>query len=464
MFDGSGFFLEKLSENVAAARFDDFDQKTLDNAKNRILDLIGCAISGAKAKGNLALADLIKSWGGKEESTIYVYGGKVPAHNAAMVNSIMARSYDFEAIGAFVDGADLPSHISVTTVMTALALGEAKDVDGKELITALLVGDDVACRILAASNFSFTWGWDGNGTVNAFGAAAVAGRLLGLTPSQMQNAFGIVLNQMGGTFQNIWDGSLCFKLPNGLSARNGIFSAELAKGGWDGPKDALFGKYGYFDLYTQGCPEPEILIKDLGKKYYTEATFKPYPCCRANHAAIDCALKIVDEHEVDPEKIEEILLKVPPRVRDMFVGQPFKLRENPQVDAAFNLRFCVANVLLRKGISLEHFQENYLNEPTISFLADKVEIQGFDPREQNKKSASLKVKMKDGREYLAEVDFPKGGPLHNSLSQEEIKEKFLKNITFSQTIPEENGQKIISLIERLEEVEYISELVSLLAV
>lgn len=464
MFNSSRFYLEKISENVLNACFDNFDQKTLDNAKNRILDLIGCAISGAKAKGNLALADLIKSWGGKEESTIFVYGGKVPAHNAAMVNSIMARSYDFEAIGAFVDGVDLPSHISVTTVMTALSLGEAKNVNGKELITALLVGDDIACRILAASNFSFTLGWDGNGTVNAFGATAVAGRLLGLTPSQMQNAFGIVLNQLAGSFQNIWDGSLCFKFPNGLSARNGIFSAELAKAGWDGPKDALFGKYGYFDLYTEGCTDPDILIKDLGKKYYTEATFKPYPCCRANHAAIDCALKIVNEHKVDINKIEEIILNVPPRVRDMFVGQPFKVRENPQIDAAFNLRFCVANVLLRKTISIKHFQENYIKEPEISFLANKVKVEGLESCELNKKSATLKVKMKDGKEYFAEVDFPKGGPVHNSLSKEEIQEKFLKNITFSKTISENNGQKIISLIENLEEVENVSELIYLIAV
>ena len=431
MADNYSIYVDKISENVLKADFENIDKETLENAKNRILDLIGCSIGGADGPGNKAIIDLVKSWGGKEESTIFVHGGKVPAHNAAMINSIMARSYDFEAIGAFVDDVDLPSHISVTTVMTALALGEARNVSGKELITALLIGDDIACRLLAASNFGFTLGWDGYGTVNAFGATAIAGRLLGLTQTQMQNAFGIVLNQLAGSFQNIWDGSLCFKLPCALSARNGIFSAELSKAGWDGPRDALFSKFGYFHLYTEGYNNPEILIKDLGKRFYTEATFKPYPCCRANHAAIDCALKIVNEHEVDIGNIEDIVLKVPPRVRDMFVGQPFKIRQNPQIDAAFNLRFCVANVFLRKKITVDHFQEKLISEPGISDIAGKVQVEGFDPHEQNKRVAALTVRMKDGKEYFSQVDYPKGGPVYNKLSYEEIKEKFRWNVAYT---------------------------------
>jgi len=184
----------------------------------------------------------------------------------------MARSYDFEATQSRVNGVNIPSHTSGTTVTTALTLGEAKDISGKELITALLVGDDVACRILAASGFSFSLGWDNVGTVNAFGATAIAGRLLGLSEIQLQNAFGIVLNQLAGSFDTIWDGVAAFKLFQGLSARNGIFSAELAKAGWTGPKDALLGN---------------------------------------NHTAIDCALNLINKHNIEIDKVDKIILKVP---------------------------------------------------------------------------------------------------------------------------------------------------------
>ena len=464
MLSDPGNYIERISENILETRFENFDQGTLQNVKKRIIDVVGCLIGGVNAPGNLPIIDLVKNWGGREEATIFVHGGKAPAHNVAMVNSIMARSFDFEAIGAFVEGVDLPSHISVTTVFTALALGEATGVSGKELITALLVGDDIACRILAATDFGFALGWDGNGTINAFGATAIAGRLLGLTKTQMRNAFGIMLNQLAGSFQNIWDGSYCFKFPNGLSARNGIFSAELARAGWNGPEDALFSKFGYFHLYTEGCTNPEILVKDLGNRYYTEATFKPYPCCRANHAAVDCALNLVSKHEIDINSIKEIILKVPPRVRNMFVGQPFKIRATPQIDAAFNLRFCVANVLLRKNLSLEHFNENLIKEPEITNIAGKIAVEELSTHERSKMAASLKIIMVDDREYFTEVAFARGGPVHNSLSLEEIKEKFMNNVAFSQAIPKENAEKYLKLVESLENIEEIGEMIKLLAV
>lgn len=455
-------YIEKISDNVLSTSFESFDQEKLENAKYRFIDVLGCVICGANASGNLALIDLVKAWGGREEATILVHGGKAPAHNVAMINSVMARSYDFEATQARVNGVNLPSHISGTTVMTALTLGETNDISGKELISALLVGDDVACRILAASGFGFTLGWDNVGTVNALGATAIAGRLLGLSKKQLQNAFGIVLNQLAGSFETIWDGSPVFKLVQGLSARNGIFSAELAKAGWTGPEDPLLGKFGYFALYTEGCTNPDILIEDLGKKYHTEVTYKPYPGCRANHTVVDCALNFVKKYDLEIDEVEQIILKVPAVVRDMFVGQPFMIREVPQIDAAFNIRFSVANILLRKNITLEHFQEDLIRDPRITIIAKKIIIEELTNVDIQARGASLQVKLKNGKEYFSDVSFAKGDPVLSPLSKEEVKQKFMNNVAFSQTISEVNAEKILTVIENLEEVEKLSELIKLM--
>ncbi len=455
-------YIVRISENILTSSYENFDQETLENAKKRIIDVLGCLISGAGAAGNSGLIDLVKDWGGREEATILVYGGKAPVHNVVLANSMMARSYDFETVGALVEGVDYASHISGTTVTTALSLGEFKDISGKELITALLVGDDIACRLVAASISEFAMGWDWVGIINAFGATAIAARLLGLTIKQIQNAFGIVLSQLSGSFQNIWDGAATFKLLQGLSAKNGILSAELSKAGLTGPEDALFSKFGYFHLYTKGCRDPEILIKDLGKKYYAEATFKVYPCCRANHAAIDCALNIVNTYAVENDRIDEIIIYVSPMVRNMFVGQPFKIREIPQIDAAFNIRYCVASVLLRKTISLEHFQENMVRDPEIRNIVNKIKIEEQERLEQ-KLGASVKVKMKDGKELFSNVDYAKSDPLQSPLSIEEIKKKFMNNVTFAQNISEENAEKILTLIDNLEKMDSIHELIKLLS-
>ena len=366
--------IEELSANVLDTRFDYFDQATLENAKSRIIDIIGCLIGGAYADGNPALIDLVKEWGGKEEATILAHGGKVPAHNAAMVNSIMARSFEFEVLVAMVDGVWFPSHISATTITTAIALGEMKGINGRELITAVLVGDNIAARVLGASGFRITRGWDSVGTVSTLGATATAGRLLGLDRRQMRHAFGIALNQLAGSFQNAWDGSTAFKLLQGVSARNGIFSAQLAKAGWTGPEDALLSKFGYYHLYTESCVNPEILTKDLGKTYYTECAFKPYPCCRGAHPAIDCALALVGKHDIKAEDIEEIVLYAPEGVLDSFLGQPFRIGEFPHGNAAFNCQYTDANALLRGSSKPEHFSEEAIRDPRVNDVISKISL------------------------------------------------------------------------------------------
>jgi 2-methylcitrate dehydratase PrpD len=452
--------IEELSANVLDARFEDFDQATLDNAKSRIIDVVGCLIGGANAVGNSALIDLVKEWGGKEEATILIYGGKVPTHHAAMVNSVMARSFDFEALIPLIDGVQVPAHISGTTIPTAVTMGEAKRINGKELITALLVGDDIAIRVLGASGFWLNLGWDNTGTVNMIGATAIAGRLLGLNKKQMRNAFGITLNQIAGSFQSIWDGSTTFKLYQGLSARNGIFSAQLAKAGWTAPEDALLSRFGYYHLYTEGCINPEILTRNLGKEYYVESVFKPYPGCRGTHPAIDCALALVRNHHIKAEDIEEVVLYIPRGGLEAFYGRPFRIGEFPHANAAFNCQYAAANTLLRGSVKPEHFSEESIRDPRINALIKKIKLAELP--DAPTLSAKLSVKMKDGRELDEFNDSPKGDPLRNPMSKDEIIAKFMDNVDFSQKVSRDNAQKVLELLENLEKLDSVNKIVELL--
>jgi 2-methylcitrate dehydratase PrpD len=449
--------IQELASNVLETRFESFDNDTVEHAKNRILDAIGCTIGGANASGCGVIVDLVKKWGGEKESTILAHGGKVPAHNAAMVNSIMCRSYDFEPVGPYVYDMNIPAHISGTTVPTAIALTEKNMASGKELITALILGDDLTSRILAASRYSFDLGWDGTGTANMFGATAIAGRLMGLDEQQMLNAFGIVLNQMAGTFQNIYDKVHSFKLPMGLAAQAGIFSAEMAAEGFTGVKDALLSKHGYFSLYCGRC-DPEILNRDLGKKFFADGTFKPYPACRSNHAPIDCALQLVHTHDIEPADIDKVTINVNPMTRDGFVGQPFEIRDVPQVDAAFSLQYTVANALLRKSVRLEHFTEKYIQDQEILNLTRKVEITGNLPPDKSL-TAEVEVTMKDGTKFSAFTDAPKGDTRYNPLTKEEMKDKFRANAAFSQVVSPEKTEKTLSMIEVLEEVNDVTAII-----
>jgi 2-methylcitrate dehydratase PrpD len=452
--------VEALSANILNTRYENFGRETLDNAINRIIDVTGCAIGGANATGNKALVELVRGWGGSPEATILVHGGKVPAHNAAMVNSIMARSFDFEALTPLIDGVQVPAHISGTTVMTAFTLGEMSGCSGKEMITALLVGDDAAIRILGASGFALGSGWCNTGTVNQFGATAVAGRMLGLDKRQMRNAFGIVLSQLAGTLQNVWDGTTAFKLPQGLSARNGIFSAQLARAGWTSPEDALLSRFGYYQLYTPGCRDADILTRDLGKTYFTESVFKPYPCCRGTHASIDCALGLLKKYQISVRDIEKATIYLPKAEAEAFMGQPFNIGDFPQANAAFSCRYTTATALLRGCVRPEHFSDESIRDPEVLALASKIDVTELPGAREL--TAKLMVKMKDGREFSEFTDSPWGDALKNPMTRDDIINKYYSNIAYSKTIAEDKARQVLDLLLNLEKVGNVSDIVKLL--
>jgi 2-methylcitrate dehydratase PrpD len=450
----------ELVKNVLETSFERFDPAEVDRARAKLIDVVGCIIGGANAPGCSMLVDLIQEWGGKKEGVMLVHGIRVPLHNAALVNGVMARSYDFEPTGPLVDGKSTPAHLSGTTVPTAITVAEHKGVSGKDLLTALILGDDIASRIIAASNLNVDSGFDSTGTVNAFGAAAIAGRLMGLNEQQMLNAFGIVLNQFAGTFQNIFDAAHTFKLPQGLSAQAGIFSVALAKKGFTGVKDPLLSRYGYFALYCKSY-QLDILTKDLGKHFYMDNTCKPYPCCRSNHAAIEAVLRLGKSHPIEINDIDEIIVDITPTARDFAVGQPFKIREVPQIDAAFSIQYNVANALLRKDTKLVHFTDEYVRDEKIADMVNKIRLTSTTSPE-TPLGAGVKIKMRNGGEYEARVDMPKGHGVLTPLTPAEKKAKFFDNVDFSNTIPGDRAEKALGLLERLEEVDDVTEIFKLL--
>jgi 2-methylcitrate dehydratase PrpD len=452
--------IEKLVASALDTRFENFNEATLETTKYRIIDALGCLIGGSTDTGNPALGKLLKETGGKKEATILVHGDKVPVGEAALINCAMARSFDFEPVSPLVNGFSCPGHISGTTVPTALTVAEAANASGKEMITALLVGDDIAARLLAASGFGFSLGWDGTGTVNAFGATAIAGRLLGLNKLQLRNAMGIVLNQIGSTFQIIWDGTMAFKLPQGLSGRAGILSAQLAKAGWTGPEDALLSKFGYYKMFTEGCQKPEALTRDLGRNYYYDGTIKPYPCCRITHAAIDCALALVKKHNLKPDDIVSVNLDTAQGGIDHIVGQPFKIGPFPHGNAAFSYEYVIATSFLFGGVKPEHFTEQAIRNPQITDFIKKIKLTAVKDVEFEK--ARMTVTLKDGRKLTETVVNVKGDPLTNPMTHEDIIAKFWTNVEFSKKISQKKASQLLEMLQNLEKVDSIKKLIPFL--
>lgn len=459
--DEQGTHLDRIIANILETKFEDIPPAAVDHAKNRLIDAIGCMICGANDTGNPELLGIVRDWGGKPEARVFVHGDKVPAATAAMVNCIICRSFDFEPVSPVVDGEQIPGHISGTTTMTALTLGDMQNVSGKELLASLLVGDDMATRVLLAGKGSGTRrGYDHVGQANSFGATAIAGRLIRLNHSQMRNAFGLILDHLGGAQRMISETTTGFKLSQGTSARDAVFCVQLARAGWSGVQDVLLAEGGYYSMFTDGIRDPELLTKDLGKKYYSDGTFKPYPCCRMNHAAIDCAVDIVNKNDISSDDIEKVILYVSAGALHDIIGQPFRIMNSPHASAGFSVQYNVANILVRGSSRPEHFTEKAIRDTVISdFINQKITM--AELTEGNMESGRVKVIMKDGREFDRFTEIARGDP-RNPISRKELLAKYQTNIEFSNTVSGENAEKVLKMVEDLENINSVKKLVDLL--
>lgn len=393
MHEGLLSELSEIVERGLQVRFEDLPEETVAAVEARVVDVVGCALGGFGAQGNEAVRDLVASWAGTPEATVLGGNAKLPAVHAAMVNAIAARSYDFEVMSVLVGDRLIPSHHAATTVMTALALAEANQASGRDMLTAIAVGDDLSARLLAASGLDFSQGWDGSAVYSAPGAALIATRMMGLGHEQALSAIALTIAQISHTIEDLYDGGTSFKLGQGTAARNAIFAAGLAARGWTGMKDALGGRYGFFRQYTAGCSDRDILTHELGRTFYGEAYFKPYPSCLATHVALECALALHDEAPFDAGSISAITVKMPaPRLYN-FCGKPFEAREFPHCDAIFSYRYPVALALLKGHVVQDDYSEDAIRSPEIARLCTSMELQ---PLTDGRSGVEVDVRLSNG--------------------------------------------------------------------
>jgi 2-methylcitrate dehydratase PrpD len=442
-------------EQVGKTSFKDFSEEDIERAKYRLIDSFGVIVASASGDGNDLAVKLVSDIGGRGDASIFGQKRKVPAHNAAFVNSLIMRSFDFEVVEAQIkDGKSTPTHISGTSVPTALAMAEWKKVSGEKMLTALLLGEDLAARLAGSGLCNpFISPWDNTGLVNGLGAALIAGYIMGLDESGLTNALGIALNQLSGSGGNIFDKVMAFKLPIALAARNGIFSAQLGALGFTGMKDPIAGPGGYYDSFCESHNVDDFLL-DLGKIHYAEVVIKPYSACRATHPAIDAAIEIRGKHAPDIAKIAVIRAKIGTRLIGSFVDGDFS-GDAPRISAAFNLKYNIASALVNGQI---HPMDNTIEkiaDPSLQALICKIENIGAD----GLTGASIEVEMENGEKYRSDVTVGTGDLFKKPLSVEQILGKFYKNTDFSGCISKEAAEEAVAFIMDIEHRDNIQPLI-----
>ncbi len=457
-------YTERLVNYIADTKFEDLDDVSISRAKERLIDSFGVMMIGSHASDTDDVVDLFKSIGGTKESSIATYGIKLPMAHAAFLNSLIMRAYDFEAIDAepVIEGeASTAAHISGTTVPTALAVGERYSCSGKDLLRALILADDVTTRLLNASGFSVHDYFDGNGTANVIGAATVAGLIMGLTKEELHGAYALAVNQMTGTMQNVFEKQVTFKLPIALSAKSGILAAQLACCGYTpGLVDPIAGPRGYFGLFYSN-PTPEKTFSKFGERYFADCVIKPWPSCRATHGSIDATFKALDGKTYTPDEVEKVSIHVAEGVRS-FVGQGFEFGMDMSYQGAFSIDFLIATAILYGGIRPEHFTSDKMTDPNIGSLLSKIEVLGDLPASAGSFKANVEVVLKDSQVLKGETIMPLGDYYQTRFDRDKLLEKYYYNVAFGGKVSKESADKIVALVDDLENLDDVSKLMELI--
>lgn len=451
-----------LARNVVERNYEDIPRDEIEMEKIVLLDIFGCIIAGATAPGCQPAAEYALDMGGKPESSILMYGGKVPAENAAFVNGIMAHALDYEASGGG------PAHAHPSIMSAGLAISERLGyVSGREFLTALVLAIDTSYRIANSWN-PRKHGWDPTVVVSTFGVVAMVGRLLKFNVEQMVSAFGVALAQLGSTPQPVCDGALAVKLHPGLAARAGIFSAAMVERGIGGPKNVLQGDYGYYKVYSRGECDVAVIHKNLGKKFHSLKTaFKGYPGTAFAMEAAEGVIELSTKHDIKPDDVETIIVYLVKGSQD-FTGVtcgPFEIRECPQIDAVYSQRYAVASALLRRDCCLDFFTEPFVRDPRIPNLVKRVRIERvIEPVPGVFPPARVELVLKNGQRHTIQIDSFKGN-IDRPLNRQEIIAKFRSSVAYSgkssKPVPVQAGEVLLQAVQGLEELDDVGRIAEL---
>ena len=414
----------QLAEFVGGSTYDGLPAEVRERTKALVLDLVGISVRArhdAESTPSMVAAAARLGLASGACTVIGDAAGYAPA-GAAMLNGTLAHSLDFDDTHG---AASL--HPSAPIVPAALAAAEMAGADGKSVIAAIVAGYEVQIRLSLALDpkAHYDRGFHPTATCGAFGAAAAAGRLLGLDHDGYLNAFGIVLSMSAGSMQFLVNGAWTKRSHVGHAAMCGLTAAVLAREGYVGAAEPLEGKWGFLHAYAPAA-DPRKAVDGLGSRWETmNIGVKPYPSCRYSHAPLDGLLELVRANAIKPDEVEEIAVGVP-EPGWKIIGDPEPAKQSPKsvVDGQFSMAFCAAVALRTGGLVWDDYAK-HLGDPATLALCRKVRtsidraIPAGTPLEM---SGSVRVKTRRGS-FETSVRVPKGEPA-NFLSASELRAKF----------------------------------------
>jgi len=452
-------YSQAIGRFIGGLKLDDVPSAVVEKAKLVFLDTLGVALASSTMDFGGMVTRVAQKLGGAPQSTVIGSKNKVAAANAVIANGTLAHGLDYDDT---LEEAIV--HTGSCAWMTALAVGEEVNANGRAVLEAAIAATEVLCKVgLVAPGKFHARGFHPTAICSTFGAAAAAGKLYGLTPAQWSDAFGLCGSQSSGIIEYLADGTWTKRLHPGWSAHGGVIATMLAREGFRGPGKVFEGTHGFFHAFGGENDYRFEKLTELGKQWeIPRLTFKSYPCGSISHPYMDCALKLREKFSPAPEKIAEVVCRTAegPVHR---LWEPLADKQKPvsSYGAKFSLPYSIAVMLVRGRAGLDEFTEAAIHDPIVLGLAKKIRYV-LDPTIDYPRhfSGHVKITLDDGTVLEENQPHPRGG-LEDPLPPKEIEEKFRAIARLA--LSAEKVERILDNVRQLERLTAIAELSDLLA-
>jgi 2-methylcitrate dehydratase PrpD len=408
-------------------------QRTRDIAIRHVLDGYGLALSGHAEESHAILRRYLSTVGA--DGAVHVLGGgqRTSAELAALVNGLGMHAMDYDDTQLATDPESvygLLTHPTAPVLAAATAAAELEGASGAELLTAYVIGVEVACRIAdAIAPRHYQEGFHSTGTIGAFGAAAAAGRLMGLSADQMCTAFGIAAPLGGGYRENF--GTMSKPLHAGQAATAGVFAARLARDGFTAALSILEAPRGFYRAAAGGY-DPDRIAGRLGAPFFFESpgiSIKPYPSGSLSHPDQDAVLALVTEYDVEPEEVKLATAATNSATTNALIYA----RAQTALEGKFSFPFLLAIAILRRKVGVAEFTDDVVRSPEVQELMTRcrhVSDPEIDARGFNRMETRIELELNDGRTLTRTESVAIGHP-DKPMSGEQLEAKFLECATLA---------------------------------
>jgi len=417
-----------LAQWGTSIRFDDLPADVVRATKARVLDVVGLSLAGAETPFGRSVRDAAVAMSSPGPCRVLGTGDRLNVTMAAFANGAFSQALEYDDTHN-----ESIVHMSSPAVAAALALADAGSITGRDLITAIAVGNEISCRAGSVAPGQFHQrGFHPSGLFATFGVTYLAARLLGLDAEATARAAGICGSFASGILECWVDGTQTKFLHPGWSAQSGLASAFLARAGTTGPAQVFEGRWGLFASHLQDADAPrnfERLTRGLGTHWESRnSSFKPFPAAHVLHPYISAILRLRSAHAVNAADVERIDCPVAAFIVPI-VCEPTSEKLAPASDShgRVSLQYSLAEALVRGSLGRYAYSDDSLRDPAVLALARRVRYH-VDPAfpGPGRFKGAVTVTLTDGRS-LTELEEYNRGSAENPMSDDELRAKFDEN-------------------------------------